>query len=98
MRKARKWILPALLLAAAAALQYTVWFGERGAGELREKQKQIAELESKIAAAEKRNESTGADVVDLQTGNEAVEERARNERGMIKKGETYIRVIRPREQ
>ncbi|MCY4245795.1 MAG: septum formation initiator family protein [Gammaproteobacteria bacterium] len=100
MRTGRKamLVLLALLLVAVAALQYTVWFGERGAGELREKEKQIAALEDKITAAKKRNASAGADVVDLQTGSEAVEERARSEQGMIKEGETYIRVIGPGEQ
>lgn len=98
MGKARKASALAAMLAAVAALQYTVWFGERGAGELREKQNQTAALESKITAAKKRNQSAGADVVDLQTGSEAVEERARNEQGMIKEGETFIRVIGPREQ
>lgn len=98
MGKARKASALAAMLAAVAALQYTVWFGERGAGELRDKQNEIAASESKITAAKKRNQSAGADVVDLQTGSEAVEERARSEQGMIKEGETFIRVIGPREQ
>jgi len=37
-------------------------------------------------------------VVDLQTGSEAMEERARNEQGTIKEGETFIRAIAPGER
>lgn len=97
MRKACKALVLALL-AAAVALQYTVRFGERGKGELRDNENKIATLADKIAAQKKLNETASADVVDLQTGSEAVEERARSEQGMIKEGETFIRVIRPGEQ
>jgi len=34
-----------------------------------------------------------AEVLDLRKGQEAVEERAREELGMIKEGETFIQVI-----
>ena len=34
-----------------------------------------------------------AEVKDLKKGDAAIEERARNELGMIKKGETYIQVV-----
>lgn len=40
-----------------------------------------------------RNAQLAAEVEDLRTGLAAVEDRARSELGMIKPGETFIRVI-----
>ena len=42
-----------------------------------------------------RNDALAAEVEDLKSGEAAVEERARNELGMIKPGETFYRVIEP---
>ena len=44
-----------------------------------------------------RNKLLYADTDDLKSGVEAIEERARNELGMIKTGETFFRII-PRHQ
>lgn len=41
----------------------------------------------------KRNQVLSADVSDLKVGLEGVEERARNELGLIKKGETFFRIV-----
>lgn len=41
----------------------------------------------------KRNKVLTADIEDLKLGHEGIEERARNELGMIKAGETFIRVL-----
>ncbi|WP_372771629.1 septum formation initiator family protein, partial [Pseudoalteromonas sp.] len=41
---------------------------------------------------ERRNKLLKADVEDLKLGLEGIEERARNELGMIKQGETFFRV------
>jgi cell division protein FtsB len=41
----------------------------------------------------KRNKVLTADIEDLKLGQEGIEERARNELGMIKPDETFIRVL-----
>ncbi|MFB0999351.1 MAG: septum formation initiator family protein, partial [Colwellia sp.] len=41
----------------------------------------------------RRNKLLYADTDDLKSGVEAIEERARNELGMIKEGETFFRLI-----
>ena len=41
----------------------------------------------------KRNEMIAADVNDLKVGLEGIEERARNELGMIRDGETFFRLV-----
>lgn len=39
-----------------------------------------------------------ADIEDLRIGLDAIEERARNELGMIKEGETFYRILPPEQQ
>lgn len=46
-----------------------------------------------VAQLTERNAQLQAEVEDLRTGLAAVEDRARSELGMIKPGETFIRVI-----
>lgn len=71
------------------ALQYKVWFGDAGyleAASLRdqvERQRQRAEL---LAG---RNRQLTAEVLALKAGHAAVESRARNDLGMIRRGETF---------
>ncbi|GIC77906.1 cell division protein FtsB [Moritella sp. F3] len=40
-----------------------------------------------------RNTALKNEILDLRNGNDAIEERTRNELGMIKKGETFYRII-----
>jgi len=41
-----------------------------------------------------RNAALAGDVIDLKEGVEAIEERARNEMGMIKEGEVFHQVVK----
>ena len=50
----------------------------------------------KLHELEQRNRILEAQVLDLQNGLDAFEEKARNDLGMIKQGETFIQLI-PRE-
>lgn len=54
-----------------------------------EKQKQVNET------LRLRNQQLEGDVRSLSEGVEAIEERARNDFGMIKKGEVFIQLIEP---
>ena len=42
-----------------------------------------------------RNNALDAEVSDLKQGSAAIEERARTELGMVKKGETFFQVVAP---
>ena len=86
-------IVLVLLLALLAWLQYRLWFGSGG-------EREVAALEARVerqardnAGLRQRNDALAAEVEDLKSGEAAVEERARNELGMIKPGETFYRVI-----
>ena len=87
-----KW-LAAALAAAIILLQYRVWFSEDGVH-------QVARLRQAVAAQRAENEQLGernrqlaAEVRDLKTGLEALEERARSDLGMIARNETFYQVV-----
>lgn len=63
----------------------------------------VNELKAQLEAQQKlndslrlRNQQLEGDVRSLSEGVEAIEERARNDFGMIKKGEVFIQLIEPR--
>lgn len=81
------------LLAVLLALQYPLWFGNSSAVALWRLQREIALQKAENARLAERNAALEAEVVDLKTGLAAIEERARSELGMVKKGETFYQVI-----
>ena len=84
-----------LLLALLAWLQYRLWFGHGGAGEVQALSQQVQRQARDNGGLRQRNAEVAAEVEDLKSGEAAVEERARSELGMIKPGETFYRVVEP---
>ncbi|BCX82289.1 cell division protein FtsB [Methylomarinovum caldicuralii] len=82
-------ILAGLLL----ALQYRLWFGDGGFVENRRLQARVGELRSQVAEQEEGNRALEAEVLDLKRNLAAVEERARRDLGMIRRGEIYVMVV-----
>ena len=74
-------------------LQYELWFGEGSLATAWRLQNEIEQQKIENKKLSQRNQSLLAEVNDLREGDTAIEERARNELGMIKKGETYIQVV-----
>lgn len=74
-------------------LQYPLWFGNGGLFAAWELKREIAAQREENGRLRERNQALAAEVVDLKQGLAAVEERARVELGMIKKGETFYQVI-----
>ncbi|MBT0585384.1 cell division protein FtsB [Alteromonas oceanisediminis] len=93
----RKRLLPLLLITLLALLQYRLWFGKHSIPDLWELEAQIAAQVQQNANLTQRNDLLKADINDLKIGLEAIEERARNELGLIKQGETFYRIL-PAEQ
>lgn len=87
-----RWAL-LLLIALLAWLQVRLWHGEGGRAEVEELRKAVQAQETVNAGLRRRNADLAAEVEDLKTGEAAVEERARQELGMIKPGEVYYRVV-----
>ena len=86
-------LLIAILLLLVLLLQYKLWFGDGNLRKVWELEARVAEQQRLIGELKERNQALAAEVADLKQGLEAIEERARTEFGMIKKGETFIQVI-----
>ncbi|GHG65087.1 cell division protein FtsB [Alishewanella longhuensis] len=86
-------ILIALLLLVLAALQYRLWFGQLSVTDYLRQQEEIAAQQASNQELIKRNRMLLADVNDLRQGQEAIEERARNELGLIAEDEVFFRIV-----
>tara|TARA_B100001029_G_scaffold149993_1_gene131862 strand:- start:473 stop:646 length:174 start_codon:yes stop_codon:yes gene_type:complete len=54
---------------------------------------EVSQQKSINLTLEERNKKLEIEIVDLKTGVEAIEERARSELGMIEKGETFFLIV-----
>jgi len=86
-----RW-LALIFVVGIAALQYPMWLGKGGWLQVRETDRQIAVQREVNARLKARNDALDADVRDLKTGSEAIEERARAELGMIRSDEVFFQV------
>ena len=84
----------ALLLASLLlVLQARLWFGEGSVPDVWRLEEAIAAQQAENRRLEERNAALAADVRDLRDGLAAVEERARRELGMIRRGESFYRIV-----
>ena len=81
------------LLCLALFIQYRLWFGHNGVQDYTRLKNAVASHQQTNEKLIKRNKVLKADIEDLKLGLEGMEERARNELGMIKPDETFIRVL-----
>jgi cell division protein FtsB len=87
-------LVPAALIALLVILHVQLWFGR---GSVPNVSRMVAELEvqkQKNTQAQLVNEGLAAEVRDLQTGLEMVEEKARLELGMVKPNEIYVQIAK----
>jgi cell division protein FtsB len=82
------WILVALI----ALLQYPLWLGKGGWLRVWDMERQLSAQREVNHKLEQRNAGLDAEVRDLKSGFEAIEERARFELGLIKEGEVFVQV------
>ena len=82
-----------LLVMLLVYLQYSLWFGDGSLQDVWRLHKDVEQQRQENAVLRERNEALEAEVLDLQQGLEAIEEHAREDLGMIKKGETFYQVI-----
>ena len=83
----------AALVVILALLQYKLWIGNGSFAEVYRLNQAIGTQEAENAGFKERNLALEAEVDDLNHGMDAIEERARADLGMIKKDETFFRVI-----
>lgn len=87
--------LALILLILVIALQVKLWFGQGGMNEVWRLEKSVAEQKEENEALKARNDALAAEVANLKDRDEAVEERARSELGLVKPGEKFYQVVEP---
>ncbi len=85
--------LTLLLLLLLCLLQYKLWIGNGSLTEVHHLQQTRNDLREDNQRLRERNESLAAEVMDLKHGQDALEERARSELGMIRSNETFYQII-----
>lgn len=85
--------LTLIFVALIALLQYPLWLGKGSWLRVWNVSQQVDKQKEKNIEDKQRNDALRAEVRDLKLGNDAVEERARSELGMIKSDEVFYQVI-----
>jgi cell division protein FtsB len=92
-----KWLILTLSV-LFLGLQYRLWVGEGSLAEVVRLGDEIAVQTQENDRLRERNRILAAEVDGLKSGLDAVEERAREDLGMIKPGETFFMVVEPSER
>ena len=82
-----------VLFALTLAIQYPLWWGKGGWARVQELQEQAAAQQEVNQALQARNAALQAEVLDLGSGTDALEERARGELGMVREGEIFVEFL-----
>lgn len=80
------------LLALVALLQYPLWLGKGGWLRVKQLEGDLAAQRELNQTLEARNAEIDAEVRDLKTGLDAIEERARYELGLVKADEMFVQL------
>jgi cell division protein FtsB len=85
-------LLPTLLIALLLILQGQIWLGKGGVPTVIELEMKIQEQNDLNAKAKRINGQMSSEVNDLKEGLNTVEERARQELGMVKANEIFVQI------
>ena len=89
-----KWLI-GILAALLLGLHFQLWVADGGVRDAYLLNRALNAQLAENARLAERNAALAAEVQDLNAGLAAIEERARNELGMIKDGETFYQVVDP---
>ena len=78
-----------VLLILLAGLQYKLWVGDDSIINWMQTEKKLKTIEARNQKDKLRNQVLEAEIVELQSGDQALEEQARQELGMVKDSEEY---------
>lgn len=87
-------VVPALLIALLVIVHAQLWIGRGSLPSVSEMQRRLSEQTLRNAQAQVDNERLAAEVKDLREGLEMVEEKARQELGMVKPNEIFVQIAR----
>lgn len=83
----------AILLVVLALLQVRLWVGPGSISDIARLENAIDAQYDENASLEARNAALMDEVSDLRNGLDSIEERARNELGLIRRGETFYLIV-----
>lgn len=87
-----------LLILACAAIQYPLRLGDSGYKRVEELNQQLAQQQETNKAMMARNAAMQAEIDDLKSGTQALEDYAREEMNMVEPNEYLVRILTPNEQ
>ena len=82
-----------ILFVLLVLLQAKLWLGDGGIRDVRDLEQSVELQTGENRRLKERNQALMAEVEDLKEGQDAVEERARTELGMVRRDETFYQVI-----
>lgn len=85
-------VVPVLLVVLLIIVHAQLWIGRGSLPSVNEMQRRLSEQAALNAKAEADNARLSAEVKDLREGLEMVEEKAREELGMVKPNEIFVQV------
>lgn len=89
-----KLLGPVILILLLLLFQYQLWLGESNLHDAWKLRQQVKTQKMENIRLTKRNAVLAAQVEDLKHGEAAIEEQARTDLGMTKRGETFYQIVR----
>ena len=90
----RSRIVPIILVLLLLILQWQLWTGRGSVRDVAQLKDKLAEQKESNTRAAVTNDRLSSEVNDLKEGLEMVEERARQELGMVKPNEVFVQITR----
>lgn len=88
-----RWLLAVLLL-ILLVLQYRLWIAEGSLAEQRRLELQVQDQTRFNQQLQERNAILEREVRELKTGNKGLEQRAREQLGLVREGETFYLFVK----
>ncbi len=92
MKRPGRWLIAGLLL-VIIAVQGRLWIGEGSLAQVNDLQARVVQVRVENSVREQRNRILRAEIIELKSGLESIEEKARSEFGLIKQGETFFLLV-----
>ena len=89
-----RWLLASLVV-LLGILQYRLWIAEGSLAERHRLEQEVREQAALNAELRARNAVLEREVLELQTGNAVVEQRAREQLGLVREDEVYYQFVEP---
>ena len=87
-------LVPIVLIALLAIIQAQLWLGKGGVPSVAELERELQQQKTANEEARLQIEQLHAEVNDLKEGLNMVEERARQELGMVKPNEIFVQIAK----